>query len=66
VQLRRLADRLTFEHLLDQVDATARSVEFVAQQLEGRAGGRAEAAMNAAAQNGVGLAASRCVPDEIG
>ncbi len=40
-----------FEHLLDQVDAPARPVQFVAQQLVGRAGGVAEPAMHTGAQN---------------
>ena len=49
--------RLAFEHLLDQVDAAARAVELVAQQLVGRAGGGAEAAVHALAQDRLGLAA---------
>jgi hypothetical protein len=57
VQL-RLARRLhPFQHLLDQVDAAARPVQLVAQQLVGRAGGRAEAAVHAAPQDGLGLGA---------
>jgi hypothetical protein len=43
-----------FEHLLDQVDAAARAVELVAQQLVGGAGGGAEAAVHALAQDGLG------------
>ena len=54
------------QHLLDEVDAPARAVELVAQQLIGRAGRRAEAAVHAAAQDGVGLLAFRRVLDEIG
>ena len=42
------------EHLLDQVDAAARAVELVAEQLVGRAGGGAEAAVHALAQDGLG------------
>ena len=42
------------QHVLDQVDAAARAVEFVAEQQEGRAGGGAEAAMHAGAQHLVG------------
>ena len=49
--------RLAFEHLLDQVDAAARAVELVAEQLVGRAGGGAEAAVHALAQDRLGLAA---------
>ena len=39
------------QHVLDQVDAAARAVEFVAEQQEGRAGRGAEAAMHAGAQH---------------
>ena len=47
--------RIAFEHLLDEVDAPARPVEFIAQQLVSRAGGVAETAVHAAAQYPVGL-----------
>ena len=57
VQLRLRGDRAALEHLLDQVDAPARPVELVAEQLVRRARRRAEAAMHARAQDGVGLAA---------
>ena len=57
-------DRVAFEHLLDQVDAAARAVELVAEQLIGRAGRGAEAAMHALAQDRVGLLPSG-VSDEI-
>ena len=43
-----------FEHLLDQVDTPARAVELVAEQLVGRAGGGAEPAMDAGAQDLIG------------
>ena len=43
-----------FQHVLDQVDAAARAVEFVAEQHEGRAGRGAQAAMHAGAQHLVG------------
>jgi hypothetical protein len=39
------------EHVLDEVDAPARAVELVAQKKIGRAGRRAEPAMNAGAQD---------------
>ena len=39
------------QHVLDQVDAPARRIEFVAEQEVGRAGGGAEAAMDAGAEN---------------
>ena len=42
------------QHVLDQVDAPARAVEFVAQQQEGRTGRGAEAAMHAGAQHLIG------------
>ena len=45
---RRLA---ALQHVLDQIDAPARRIEFVAEQQIGRAGGGAEAAMNAGAEN---------------
>ena len=44
-----------FEHLLDEVDAPARAVEFVAEQHEGRAGRGAKAAMHAFAQDRLGF-----------
>jgi hypothetical protein len=50
------------EHLLDQVDAAARAVELVAEQLVGRAGRGAEAAVHALAQDRLGLAAFRACP----
>ena len=56
----------TFEHLLDEIDATARAVEFVAQNLIRRAGCRAKTAMHAGAQNGIGLNAFGRVFDEVG
>ena len=40
-----------FEHLLDEVDTATRTVQLVAQQLVGRAGGGAKTAMHAFAQN---------------
>ena len=53
-----LAGRLlAFEHLLDQVDAAARAIELVAEQLVGGACGVAEAAVHTLAQDGLGLAA---------
>ncbi len=44
-----------FEHVLDQIDAAARAVQFVAAQQIGRTGCRTEAAMNAVAQDLVRL-----------
>ena len=45
--------RFVLQHLLDQVDAPARRIELVAEQDIGRAGGLAEAAMHAGAQDRV-------------
>ena len=55
MQLRFGGGRRAFEHLLDQVDAAARTVEFIAEQLVRRAGGGAEAAVHALAQDAFGL-----------
>ncbi len=55
-----------FEHLLDQINTAARSVQFVTQQLIGRAGRGAEAAMDAPTQDLLGLAAGGGMTDEIG
>ena len=46
------------QHVLDQVDAAARTVEFVAEQQEGRTGRGAHAAMHAGAQHLIGRAVS--------
>src|SRR5579885_2279246 len=46
---------LLFEHILDEVDSPARTIELVAKQHKGRAGRGAKAAVNAGAQNLVGL-----------
>ena len=43
-----------FEHLFHQVNAAARAVQLVAQQLVGGAGGGAKTAVHAFAQNGFG------------
>ena len=59
-------DRRAFEHLLHQVDAPARAVELVAEQLVGRAGRGAEAAVHALAQDRLGFAAFGRVLDEVG
>jgi hypothetical protein len=57
VELRLGRDGLALEHLLDEVDASARPVELVAQELVRRARRRAKAAMHARAQDCVGFAA---------
>ena len=55
-----------FEHLFHQINAAARTVEFVAEQLIGRAGCGAEPAVDAFAQDSLGFAALRRVLNEIG
>src|SRR6185437_2012884 len=45
------------EHLLDEIDAAARAVELISQELIGRTGCRAKPAVHAFAQDGIGLAA---------
>ncbi len=62
----RRSHRFAFEHLLDQVDASARPVELVAEELIRRAGRRAEAAMHAGAQYRFGVAPIRGVANEVG
>ena len=55
----RARGTVVLEHLLHQVDAAARAVALVAQQHVGRAGGGAEAAVHAAAQDLVDLRRAR-------
>jgi len=55
VELRGARGRVALEHLLDEVNAATRPVELVAEQLIGRAGGGAEAAVHALAQDGFSL-----------
>ncbi len=57
---------LALEDLLDLVDAAARAVELVAEQLVGWAGGGTKAAMDAGAQDPVGLLAVGGISYEIG
>src|SRR5450631_4210728 len=66
VQLRARGHVRAFEHLLDEVDASARPVEFVAEQLIGRAGCRAKTAMHAGAQDRIGFTPLGRILDEIG
>ncbi len=58
--------RHAFQDLLHQVDAAARPVELVAEQLVSRAGRGAETAVHALAQDGVGFAPLWRVFDEVG
>ena len=50
--VRRLA---AFQHVLDQINPAPGTVQFIAQQHIGGAGGGAKAAMDAFAQNAVSL-----------
>jgi hypothetical protein len=59
VLLRAAGDFAALEHLLDQINAATRTVEFIAQQLVRRASGIAEAAMHAFADDGLCLLALR-------
>ncbi len=51
MKLRFFRDVFALEHLLHQINSAARAVEFVAEQLIGRAGREAKSAMDAGAQN---------------
>ena len=51
-------NRLAFQYLLDQVNTAARAVEFIAQNLVGRASCRAKSAVHALAENVLGDLAS--------
>src|SRR5581483_6409221 len=66
MQPRALGDLGALQRALDEVDAAARAVEVVAEELVGRAGRGAETAMHALAQDGVGLAPLVRIADELG
>ncbi len=51
----RIGGTVFFEHFLDEIDAPARAIEFIAEQNEGRAGRGAKAAMDASAENFFGF-----------
>src|SRR6202048_2711459 len=59
--LRAAGDFPALEHLLHQIDSSARSIEFIAQQLIRRTGRVAEPAMHALADDGLRLFAVRGV-----
>ena len=65
VQLRARGDGCTLQQLLHQVDAAARAVELIPEQLVGGTGRETETAVHAGAQNRLRLAPLRGVPDEI-
>ena len=64
MKLRRCRRRSAFEHLFDQVNAPAWTVELVTEQLIRRARGQAKAAMNAGAENRISLATLRRIANE--
>ena len=66
VQLRAAGRGGALEHLLDLVDAPARTIQFVTEQLVGGAGRIAEPAVHAGAQDRVGGIALRRSLDPIG
>jgi hypothetical protein len=61
VVARRHADRTALDELLDEIDAPARTVELVARDLVGRARRETEAAVHAAAEQGLRVAPERRV-----
>ena len=65
MQLCLLGGRLTFKDLLDQIDATARTIQLIAEQLIGGAGRSTESTMHALAQNGIRFLTLRRVFDEV-
>ena len=66
MQLCLARDFLPFQNLFNEVDATTRTIELIAKQLIGRAGGGAKSTMNAAAQNRFCFVALTGVLDEVG
>src|SRR5690606_36487881 len=60
------ARRAALEHLLHEVDAPARPVELVAEQLVGRTGGVAEPAVHAGTQDGVRLPTGLGIANVVG
>src|SRR5204863_9268816 len=66
VELGLRADRRAFERALDEIDASAGTVEVIAEHLIARTGRGAKAAMHALAQDVLGLPAFGGVADEVG
>jgi hypothetical protein len=58
-------DGLSFQHLFHQIDATARAIQLVAQQLIGWAGRVAKSAMHTTPQNGFGFLTLRGMANEF-
>ena len=65
MQLCLLGGWLSFEDLLDQIDATARTIELITELLVGGSRRGTESAMHALAQNSIRFLTLRRVFDEI-
>src|SRR5204863_3045771 len=65
MQLRARGDRRALEQLLHEIDAPARTVELIAEQLVSGTGGKTEAAVYARAQDRMRLAPGGGVFDEV-
>src|SRR5207249_2546690 len=63
--LRARGDRRALEQLLHEIDAPARTVELIAEQLVSGTGGKTEAAVHARAQDRMRLAPGGGVFDEV-
>jgi hypothetical protein len=64
--LRFCGRRFAFEQLLDQIDASTRPIELIAENLIRRAGCVTEAAMHARAQDFIGFVGTRQTAGAIG
>ena len=66
MQLRFRRGLHAFKHLLDEINAPTRAVEFIAEQLVSRASRRAKTAVHTLAQNAFGLRTLGRVFDKVG
>ncbi len=66
MQLRLFRHRRAFHYLFHQVNAPARTIQFIAQQLVCRANGKTEPAMDTAPQYGVCFLSFGSILNEIG
>ncbi|MNW00913.1 hypothetical protein D3C71_1964680 [compost metagenome] len=66
MQPRAFRHGLAFKHLLHQIDAAARAIQLIAEQLVSGAGGGAETAVHALADDGLGFFAFGRVAQEFG
>src|SRR5437763_14104740 len=65
MQLRARGDRRALKQLLHEIDAPARTVELIAEQLVSGTGGKTEAAVHARAQDRMRFAPGGRVFDEV-